>query len=433
MGVWPRVFPAPSMKSSRLPRFAVPALVLVVMAVVYFARRTTEPSASGGKTDASALGAAAARTVANETKAPDASEDTDPGLPRIPAYLHAPDPRVEKGIAEALEALRKSRSPEEARMILARLKQTILSAREPEAASAVVKFLRNGQDAPSGLPFSVGPDGVMELSPTLRVMLMDVLATIDPLASVDVARQTISARQSQDEYAMALRNLGWNDFQGDMKKELTDAFIRMLDQSEWLAKPSAGFLEAFDIPVQTGGTKLFDELTGLIRLETTTGQPVANGVDRAAFMALDRMVLRDPSLLVGKMNESTGFLEHSPEHRAALMSRLDITEPSQRDAFIRYMEKGDLGEKELDYFSKLFPNGNFIVGNRLVSADEPTPSIGQRLEMDRKTLEILNEIEPSLKTPAAAKAADVIRKRLEGFIAQADKKEDSSETAKDQP
>lgn len=333
-------------------------------------------------------------------------------MPPIP-----PDPACLAAIDRALTELGRAKTPAEAADILQRLRETLSRAQEQEAAAAIVAFLQTGKDAATGLPFDVGSEGVLDSSPSLRVMLLDLLPSLDPHASVGVARQIIADGNSQDEYAMALRNLAWNDLDGDMAPELSAGFSKMTGRSDWRDNPSAGFLEAFDIAVQVGGPQMLDRVAAVITPDSVTAQGASQAIDRAAFIALDRMVLRDPSILVSKFSENPGFLAHANRQRASMMSRLDIEQSAQRELFVRYLQSTNHAEGELDYFSGLFPNGNYLHGHRLVTAEETTPTIDQRQEMDRRVLTVLKSIEAELAGDSALSAVATIARRLEGFLA----------------
>jgi hypothetical protein len=348
-------------------------------------------------------------------QAAERNEKPDSG---IPGQQNPPDKAVASLISSSLQAFRNSKSEEEALTILKRLRDGIRAAPdEAGAASAIIAFLSSGEDAATGLPFLVGPDGVMEVTPTMRTALLDLLPSLDPLASIEIARQVMNQHNSQDEYALALRNLAWNDFEGDMKVELADRFSSMLNTNEWLAKPSAGFLEAFDIAVDVGTSSIFSEIASVLLLETVDGQPVNNGTTKASLIALDRMILRNPALLVEKFKDTPEFLSFAPGHRAALMSRLDITDPEQRNTFVNYLQIPQHGPNELEYFSELFPNGNYFYGNRLVTADETTPSLGKRQEQDAEALIQIDSLLPTFAPGPARQSLAHIRERLVNYTA----------------
>lgn len=318
-----------------------------------------------------------------------------------------PDTTVATLIRESLGKFRSNHDPERARVLLRLLRDGLHEAPEDGATAAILDFLKTGDDSVTGLPFAVGPDGMMETVPSLRLALLDLLPSLDPEAALDVARGLMDQRTTPDEYALSLRNLAWNDLDGDLRDELSRRFLDLL-KTPWLAQASAGFLESFDIAVEVGGEPMFAEMVSLVH-EFTTHPNAA--VSQAAYISLDRMVLRDRTLLTSAFSQDESWMGFAPKQRASLLSRLDITQPEQRDLFVQYLSKTPHAAGELDYFAKIFPNGNFLYSHRLVTADEPTPSIAEMVSADARTLAILATLSPSLTGDANA-TLDKIRGHL---------------------
>jgi hypothetical protein len=322
---------------------------------------------------------------------------------------HPADPEITRLIEQSLAAFRTSSSAEESAAILKRVRDGIRRATAENAAAAIVEFLKSGQDSPTLLPFVVGPEGMMELTPTLRTALLDLLPSLDPTAALELARDVMDQKSSPDEYALALRNLAWNDLDGDLKSELASRLGQMLAVEDWLSTPSAGFLEALDATVELADAETFGTLSRLNREALASGN---SAMARASFIALDRMLLRDPSLLVKAFAADPGLSGVSPDQRASLLSRLDITNPAQRELFSAYLATPDREAQELEYFAALFPNGNFVHGNWLITTGEATDSISSRLEADRKALVEIDRLLAENPQANAAVALSRIRERL---------------------
>jgi hypothetical protein len=334
--------------------------------------------------------------------------EEDPGNdPARPAG--APDTDVARLIERSLARFRASAGEEESTSILQELKDGIRGANAESAAAAIVAFLKSGQDAATDLPFVVGREGIMDLTPTLRTALLDLLLTVDPLAALEVARAIMDDAKSPDEYALALRNLAANDLEGDLKTELRSRLERMIETRDWSANPSAGFLEALDAAVVLADKPMFDAMARLLREAAAAGD---SSLTRAGLMALDRMVLRDPSLLVKSFAAGPALPDLPPDQRASLMSRLDVTDPAQRELFTRYLSAPNHGPTELEYFAALFPNGNSLHGNWLISAAEATHSIASRREEDRKVLAEIDRLMAGGLQGSARETLVSIRDRL---------------------
>lgn len=297
-------------------------------------------------------------------------------------------------VLDAAQELRNAAGrPEKCRAILARLRARLLSLPEELAVQPILAFLNSGEDVGTGLPFVVGPEGVMATVPTLRVFFLDLLPTLDPEAALENSRDILARLESPDEHALALRNLAWNDLDGDLRPEVALHFQQMLEMDAWRAGPTRGFLEAFDIAVELGDATRFGALSGVAQdAIATRNEPLS----RAAFMALDRMTLRNPELLTDAVTDRPDWLSEAPLQRASLVSRLDITRSTERDAFVSYLSRPDLAESELALFASLFPNGNYLTGHRLVTVEEPTLTIDQRLELDRRILGEFENLAPRL-------------------------------------
>ena len=382
-----------SLRNKLLLGICVAAIVGCVL--VFNFRATSEPGSASGERDRGNPRAAstnrAAASVKGESAGPVAQDEAE----------------IYALIARSAEAFRTNRDDEQAALMLSELRDTIRSAPEEVAAAAVVAFLKSGDDAPTGLPFEVGPEGMMEAIPSVRSALLDLLPSLDPMVALAVAREIMDQRTSADEYALALRNMAWNDLDGDLKSELSKRFMDLL-KSPWLEQPSAGFLEAFDIAVEVGGGAMFDRLVALAGEATAKSNSAAS---RAAFMSLDRMIVRDRALLTAAFSADGGWLEFAPLQRASLMSRLDLTEPGQREVFSRYLATTSHAAGELEYFAKVFPNENFLYGHRLVTADEATPTIDEVKAADVRVVAELDALEATVPDEAKV-AVRTIRERL---------------------
>ncbi len=338
------------------------------------------------------------RSIAAADKPP-----TDDSSPEVRA-------KIEAFIEETLFKLIKAQSPEEAAAILAELRERIRGTKDEAAATeAILAFLKSGKDAKTNLPFKVGPEGILETSPSLRIALLDLIASLDPIAGADLARQLMDERKSPDEYAIALRNLSWTDLEGDTHEEISTRFKEMIAQDEWLKKPTRGFLEAFDVAVEVSSSEM---LATMADLHHDAFKSKNDGVARAAFIALDRIALREPSHLTGLLGSEVNAPKMLPDQRASIMSRLDITDSAHRDVFVRYLNASIHGPTELNYFGSLFPNGNYIKGNRLITSDDPSLSIDERYQADLKVIAELDRIAAGNLQPGAKETLEKIRGRL---------------------
>lgn len=315
--------------------------------------------------------------------------------------------RLQRRIAGCLGLL-DADDPIRSAVRLAELKNTLEAAGDAAAARAIVSMLKSGRDTRTGLRFRVGAEGVLASAPTLRIALMDWLPGFDPDAALDMARATLNAAASPDECALALRNIAWNDLDGDLRDELHLAFEMVMTQPSWRGNPTPGFLEALDVGVELGDARAFRLVSGL--LDEASGKDTGDLL-RASFIALDRMIVRNPMLLRDVPRDFPAM------QRAALFSRLDPAADEQRVLLAGYLENLSNPEEAAE-FAALFPNGNQFQGNWLVTASEPMPSIREQWERDRATLGALDQLGSNL-SPAGRKAMETVRMRLEEFLSGA--------------
>ena len=286
---------------------------------------------------------------------------------------------VREKLLGLLADIRAGASPQEVRQALRKAKTTVHAAPLDVSAGAIIALLESGEDAPTGLDFVVGPEGVMDESPTWRTSLLDLLGQTDPFQFVPYMRTLLASATSSDEYALALRNLGWANSGGRLDGEIRGYFSAMLSRPEWRQSPSTGYLEAFDLAVATGAV---GEVAAA--LDPAQGK-TESSVSRAAFVALDRIMLKNPASVVTRFEANPDFLSRSPYHRASILSRLDVRQPGQSALLARYLLRSDHAAGELEYFTELFPNGNRFASHRLVTNPEGRGGIGDMNSLDEAT------------------------------------------------
>ena len=152
----------------------------------------------------------------------------------------------------------------------------------------------------TGKGFKIGKHGFLTEAPTLRAFLLDYLAQIDPAAAAEYARVILNSKDSPDEWALALRNLALGDPSAGARALLEQKTGELLQYAPWQQSPSAGYLEAFDVPVYLGDSQWLPTLSGLIRL------PDNSAVAHAAFLATDRLVINNPATMLAALAADPG-------------------------------------------------------------------------------------------------------------------------------
>lgn len=314
---------------------------------------------------------------------------------------------VHRRFAAFIAELRSGVPRPRAVQLLEELKKFIHALPPDRAAEALVAFLETGDDEPTGLGFEIGEDGVMTETPTVRAAAIDLLGQTDPPQSVDYSRKLLRLTESADEYALALRNLGWGCPELVAKDELSQGFRSMLAHSEWRSQPSRGFLEAFDIAVAAGSVADVAPL-----LESRPFGVAEPALSRAAFVALDRMMLAQPETIVASFRKNPALLADTPFHRASLMARLDPRVGSQRDLLESYLMRNDHDPEEIQYFSEIFPNPNRFFSNRLVTTPEKGGGMEDQAALDDAVLQTLGLWLDDPRFAGCGKAIAEVRSRL---------------------
>jgi len=312
-------------------------------------------------------------------------------------------------LAEAVDVFATQPDTAAARALLKALRTTLTAADPALAAQAIVDFLGSGVDAATGLPFTPQPDGTLDSVPSVRSALLDLLPALDPDLALEQARLSMDMAQSADEYALGLRNLAWSDFEGDRAEELKTRFLNMLAVPVWREQPPQAFLAAFDIAVHLAEPVTARAMADLFALASTSP-----ALEHAAFVALDRIAVRAPEVLVELYRSDPAFLAAAPNQRASLLSRLDLRQGDQRAVLLDYFARADLAADELDYFTALYPNANFVHTNRLLSTPDDTPSITARGELDRALSEEIARLRLEVTDAAQQRVLSRISARLPG-------------------
>jgi hypothetical protein len=298
---------------------------------------------------------------------------------------------------------------------LAELRQALAAASASEGSAAIRRFLDSKSDGPTGMGFKVGKNGVLDQSPTLRTFLLDALGQIDPATAAAYAREILNNSTSPDEWAVALRNLATGDSTPEGRKLLEDKTSELLRNEAWQREPSAGYLEAFDTAVYLGGTNLVAPLTDLVCKKDN--QAVAH----AAFLSLDRLVIKDPVNLLNALESQPELMEGREQTRANYFARADVRGPEQKQAIERYLLDPKIGAAELDQFAGLYPNANFMISANLLTP-MPTPVAGDLVARDAESLRVVSEWVADDRFSKIRPQLEKVKARLQEFVRQASTK-----------
>jgi hypothetical protein len=316
----------------------------------------------------------------------------------------------------AYSALRQESNPGMMREKLAGLRQA-LSAMPKDAAVADIRgFLDSKADAATHLGFKVGSHGLLDEAPTLRTFLLDELVRLDPAAAAEYSKTVLGGKDSPDEWAVALRNLAMGDGSPDGRALLAEKTAAMLHYRPWQKNPSVGYLEAFDTAVYLGGTALVPALTGLV--ESHNDPAIAH----AAFLALDRLVINNPTAVLASLEARPELMEGWESARADYFARADARDHSQKQILENYLLNPAISAAELNTFAGIYPNANFMISPNLLTQNK-TLDHNALVSRDARSLAIAQEWLADPRFALVTPQLRTIIQRLEGFAAQARKGE----------
>ncbi|MCB1278812.1 hypothetical protein, partial [Prosthecobacter sp.] len=212
-----------------------------------------------------------------------------------------------------------------------------------------------------------------------------------------------------DEWAVSLRNFAWGTEPGAAREFLSSKALELIQHPVWKAQPSAGYFEAFDVLVFAGATEATPTLAQLT-LDRTRAD-----LGYAAFLTLDRLVLREPAVMLAALSKLSDVSSQRPEMLAGFFARADVRDAAQRDSLEAYLSSNSRSEKEWTAFASVFPNANALVSeNLLTSASETTP--GSLADHDRDALIWTEALLNDARFTDHVADLQRIRKRLTQFV-----------------
>jgi hypothetical protein len=367
--------------------------VVALALVFWLAHRQPEPVRQSQIVPATASPKAApAQSAANTTARP--ADDADHSL------------------QEACEALRRESDARIIRQKLAELRQKLAAMPTNAAVAAIRQFLDSKADASTHLGFKLASNGTLDEAPTLRTFLLDELGRVDPAAAADYAKVVLAGMDSPDEWAVALRNLALGDASADGLALLEQKTAQMLQYAPWRQNPSTGFLEAFDVTVYLGGTDFVPALSDFVRSQDNPA------VAHAAFLALDRLVINNPAMVLESLEDEPDLMEGRESTRADYFARANVSDPQQRQVLESYLLDPAISAAELQTFAGIYPNANFMISPNLLT-QATTPDHDALMNLDAQSLAVAQEWLADPRFARLTPELQTITQRLEGFAAQA--------------
>ena len=299
--------------------------------------------------------------------------------------LHSPDPVLKAELQELKSRLAQKPDRETVLRLLREFMQKAFASNPDAAASALLEFLRTGEDLSTSLGFVVGEAGLEEW-PTLRAFLLDLLGKIDPeMASRYALDTVIPAKSSTVEYAVSLQIL-WNH--GGAEKptpELTQAWLGLLKKADWSARPDPAWLESLDF-----ASRIPEATPEFLKASTDWLADPENVVERvgAVDLALERMAVQEPVAIMEALVRDPSLLGlgRGIYQRSQIFARASLNDSEQQKLLAAYLERLDPGSQEAEFFFSAFPCHNFSVSPGL-SGQPKVNSSREIISSDRGALQ----------------------------------------------
>ena len=260
-------------------------------------------------------------------------------------------------------------------------RKALLSQPPGEAIVAILRFLVTGQDAITGEAFSLGENGELVGAPTFRVLLLDLLGRLcrgtKGNEAATAARALLQRKTSPEEWAVALRNVGWatpNDLSYIAEK--TRELIR---HEPWRHQPSAGFQEAFDFIVYARDVAMIPDLAQMLRNDE-------DPLQTTAAVTLDRLAEFAPLEAMNYLNQHRTELADKPFLRADYFSKADLSQPAQRSAMETYLARSDVAFPEKAKMIAALASPGSFAADTLLTTPPPDEFSPQREAALRRTV-----------------------------------------------
>lgn len=294
------------------------------------------------------------------------------------------------------------------------IRQKLLAVSAEEAVAEIEGFLATGEDKVTGIDFEIGSGGMLKGSPTLRVLLLNLLLEINPAAAARIGREILKEATTADEWAVALRNVARGEAESANNDYLRGKAEELITNPEWRKNPSIGFLNAFDILVYTGATESSALLSDLIKNKDRPD------LAHAGFLTLDRLVQQKPVEMLTRLTADRALQESRPEMTAQQFARADLRDEEQRAIVKSWMLDPARTATELRNFASTYPNNNKMISNNLLTTSEESVSGVDLNAHDRQVLKIVREWRTDPSFESRSEYLESMEFRISQFIRSAD-------------
>lgn len=293
----------------------------------------------------------------------DLSPSAPAGLPEVDKEAVVPE-----GWREWFAYLEDVGSPMEMRAAVEALRSAIFSLHPDEAVARLMEVIESGADMKTGLAFQPGPDRQLRGAASLRAIFLDWLHQLEPRTAAQLAVReldSLGTGLSPDVYVIHLRNfaLGSELPAPARQSALENYFMQLIEYRPWIDNPGSAIAEAMDVAVYLESPTVVPELSRFLQRDQ------APLLRRAASLALERLVDRQPMQVLPLLLDPLQDDSVPPRSRASYMARLDPGLPGAADLLREYVRDPAREPSEIRFFLESFPNLNRSLSHNLLSDD----------------------------------------------------------------
>jgi hypothetical protein len=280
------------------------------------------------------------------------------------------------------------------------------------AIASITEFLRSGRDLPTGQEFAAGE--AQHVHSSLRALLLDELARLDPEVAAQVSRQLLEGAESLavDVHAMALRNVAavaGEPLTAAERDYFRGAWEAIAARPEVLDGSCPVSLAALDLVVFLGDGGLLGSLFDL--RQRAVSPLAAEAIERVT----ERLVSRVPTAVMAQLASTRESFGELPELRARYLARADLAHATEREAVRTFLTDSRMEDDALQAFLLRYPNEDEILVPGLFDAGHES-LLEETTRNHDLALQVVQAWRSEPAMAGAEEALSVMQLRLEDLL-----------------
>ncbi|MEM7673982.1 MAG: hypothetical protein AAF212_11635 [Verrucomicrobiota bacterium] len=289
-------------------------------------------------------------------------KSSNDGLGRDPegdAISEKPQESLSESVQDLWNSVLAARDGASAKEALARLRENLSKSENSE--SLVIALWNSSADSYLNSDFSLGRNGQLLSASSSRAMLLSLLAEYAPEFALSEARGLLENTESAEVHSIAMQTVSRLTENLGSQDSLYSAINYHLTEENWLAAPSNGYLQGFDLAVAHPSS---EQVSILLTLESS-GED--GSVSYAARLVLDRWGEQDYVWTIEEITTSPVFWEVDFRLRAQTFARANPRSELELDLLVGHLENPKTSLEEAQRTLSLYPLISNHVSTNLVT------------------------------------------------------------------